>query len=115
MDKENSKRNKIIFLISTVIILLVVLIGYLFFVSKHNPANFRTGDITKHSSEIYSTTNTNFISLPIPIGAYSVADVSSTVCGLATEKGIVGSADDLKSFNDPHRYLAQLIWFGGDG
>jgi len=60
-------------------------------------------------------TSTNFISIPIPIGSYSIANVSSSFCGVATESGIVGNVDDPRSFSNPRRYLAQLIWFGDDG
>lgn len=71
--------------------------------------------IVKFYNKKNNQANINFISLSIPIGVYSTADVSSTVCGIATKSWIVGSIDDSKSFSDPHHYLAQLIWFGSNG
>lgn len=78
-------------------------------------AVFTSGCIQERSTITPNETSTNFIYIPIPIGSYSVADVPLTSCGVVSERGVVGSIDDSRSFEDPHHYLAQLIWFGGDG
>ena len=45
-----------------------------------------------------------------PIGAYVNAEVAPT-CGLASETGVIGLFDDPRSFYEPDRLHAQLIWF----
>ena len=49
------------------------------------------------------------IHIQMPVGAFTNHHVVSP-CGLATEDGIIGDYDDLISFYDPGRYLAQLVW-----
>lgn len=48
--------------------------------------------------------------ISMPIGAYTRADVVPT-CGLIGEIGIIGLMDDPRSFFEPERFYAQLIWF----
>ena len=49
------------------------------------------------------------IVVQMPVGAFTSHQVVSP-CGLAAEDGIIGDYDDLISFYDPGRYLAQLVW-----
>ncbi|MGP4079124.1 ArsR/SmtB family transcription factor [Pseudalkalibacillus sp. R45] len=51
-----------------------------------------------------------FITLEMPIGDYVHCDVEPT-CGLASERGIISLIDDQRSFFEPDRKEAQLIWF----
>lgn len=46
----------------------------------------------------------------IPIGNYFLIDGTPT-CGLATEKGVIGSRDDPRVFWENERINAQLLWF----
>jgi len=73
------------------------------------------GCLQNQNTKNPNATSINFVSIPIPVGSYSVAEIYSTYCGIVTETGIIGNIDDSRSFNDPHRYLAQLIWFGSNG
>jgi predicted transcriptional regulator len=50
------------------------------------------------------------IELTMPIGAFVDCQVSPT-CGLAGESRIIGLFDDPRSFYEPDRLNAQLIWF----
>lgn len=50
------------------------------------------------------------IELTMPIGAFVDAQVLPT-CGIATETRIIGLFDDPRSFYEPDRIHAQLIWF----
>ncbi len=49
-------------------------------------------------------------SISIPVGQYCAIDGKPT-CGLATEKDVIGVFDDPRSFWDPERTNAQLLWF----
>jgi predicted transcriptional regulator len=46
----------------------------------------------------------------MPIGLYSDCEVRPT-CGLAGEDSIIGYLDDPRSFYEPDKALAQLLWF----
>ncbi len=46
----------------------------------------------------------------IPVGYYCLIDGTPT-CGLATEKGVIGSRDDPRVFWENERINAQLLWF----
>jgi predicted transcriptional regulator len=46
----------------------------------------------------------------MPIGAYSQFDVEPS-CGLAGQDGLIGLLDDLQTFAEPERLVAQLLWF----
>jgi len=48
--------------------------------------------------------------ISMPIGNYIDCQVTPT-CGLAGNQGIIGLLDDPKSFYEPDRIYAQLIWF----
>ncbi|MDN4075391.1 ArsR/SmtB family transcription factor [Fictibacillus terranigra] len=51
-----------------------------------------------------------FITLEMPIGHYVHCEVEPT-CGLASERSIISILDDQRSFFEPERKEAQLIWF----
>ncbi|SDM71838.1 Predicted transcriptional regulator [Fictibacillus solisalsi] len=51
-----------------------------------------------------------FITLEMPIGNYVQCEVEPT-CGLASENGIISIIDDQRSFFEPDRKDAQIIWF----
>ena len=59
-------------------------------------------------SEVDSVNRT--ATLEMPIGNYFNCDVTPT-CGLANEKGPIGSYDSATAFFAPNRTSAQLIWF----
>jgi len=89
------KMNKFIFLS---ILGVILLLGSFYLFTIHNT--------NLHAS------NTNFISIPIPVGAYSNYSLDDQ----AYPYGAVDR--DLKeklSLDSPYRYLAQLIWFEGSG
>jgi len=94
MSKGKNKKKKIIFLFFIAIILLGLLVVYSFTIYRHNSNDF----------------GTNFVSIPIPIGAYSSYDVEHQPNGIIDE-----NKNDKLTFDNPNHYLAQLIWFGEDG
>ena len=49
-------------------------------------------------------------SYSIPVGSYCLIEGTPT-CGLATEKGVIGSRDDPQVFWETERVNAQLLWF----
>ncbi|ADQ13610.1 ArsR/SmtB family transcription factor [Halanaerobium hydrogeniformans] len=53
----------------------------------------------------------NLIETSMPIGNYKDFEVTPT-CGLASEKGVIGELDDVKSFLNPNHTHAQILWFG---
>lgn len=69
-------------------------------------------------SRIVMDTNTNLdlqrtgnsIAVSMPIGQFSSAQVAPT-CGILSESAIIGEMDDPRSFYEPDRVNAQLIWF----
>lgn len=48
-------------------------------------------------------------SYAIPVGSYCLIDGKPT-CGLATERGVIGSRDDPQVFWETERFNAQLLW-----
>jgi predicted transcriptional regulator len=52
----------------------------------------------------------NHVVIPMPIGHFFDFDVSPT-CGLVSDTAIIGELDDPRSFYEPDRVSAQLIWF----
>ncbi|PYI53967.1 ArsR/SmtB family transcription factor [Paenibacillus flagellatus] len=46
----------------------------------------------------------------MPVGLYSDCDVRPT-CGVLSDEGIVGYLDDPRSFYEPDKVRAQLLWF----
>lgn len=88
-------------------------LGVMLFLTFSLVASILLAD-NNYNSSVRNDHSTNFISVPIPIGSYSGEKIASP-CGIVTEEGILGSVDDPKVFDDPHHYLAQLIWFGGYG
>ncbi len=52
----------------------------------------------------------NFVLIPMPIGHFFDFKISPT-CGILSDSGIIGEFDDAKSFLEPERTQAQLIWF----
>jgi len=61
----------------------------------------------------FNSPSTNLISVAIPIGAY-FEKVIHPPCGFITHDEVL-PFDDPKVFDNPKHYLAQLIWFGGEG
>ena len=55
-------------------------------------------------------TGGQFRQIHMPIGQYTLCEARPT-CGLAAEDGIIGYLDDPRSFYEPERVRAQLIWF----
>jgi len=52
----------------------------------------------------------NHIDLQVPIGQYVDCQMKPT-CGLAGADGLIGYLDDPRSFFEPQRMEAQLLWF----
>jgi len=46
----------------------------------------------------------------IPVGSYCLIEGTPT-CGLATERGVIGSRDDPQVFWETERFNAHLLWF----
>jgi predicted transcriptional regulator len=56
------------------------------------------------------TVQENIISIKMPIGEFVNVDIEPT-CGLLSHTGIIHSQDDVRSFYEPERKQAQLLWF----
>ncbi len=52
----------------------------------------------------------NFVSIPMPIGHFIDCSVSPT-CGMVGDSSIIGEVDDPRTFYEPERFSAQLLWF----
>lgn len=52
----------------------------------------------------------NTYEFSIPIGQYTKFDVKPT-CGLASAQKIIGQFDEVRSFMEPERMAAQILWF----
>lgn len=52
----------------------------------------------------------NYVTTSMPIGHFFDFEVAPT-CGLVSETSIIGEFDDTRSFSEPNRVNAQLIWF----
>jgi predicted transcriptional regulator len=63
-------------------------------------------DLTEHPLEAID----HFRLIQMPIGHYTQCEAAPT-CGLASEVGIIGYLDDPRSFYEPDKVRAQLIWF----
>lgn len=50
------------------------------------------------------------IELSMPVGAFAEFDVHPT-CGMLSSTGVIGMFDDARSFYEPERIGAQLLWF----
>ena len=50
------------------------------------------------------------IELSMPVGAFAEFDVHPT-CGMLSATGVIGMFDDARSFYEPERIDAQLLWF----
>lgn len=61
-------------------------------------------DITKPVDD------TNVFSTQIRVGQFSSHDVCPT-CGLATSESVVGVLDDIRYFDHPDRFNADIMWF----
>lgn len=53
---------------------------------------------------------TNVFNTQIRVGQFSSHDVCPT-CGLATSESVVGVLDDIRYFDHPDRFNADIIWF----
>ena len=53
---------------------------------------------------------TNVFSTQIRVGQFSSHNVCPT-CGLATSESVVGVLDDIRYFDHPDRFNADIIWF----
>ncbi len=54
--------------------------------------------------------NQNVYSTDLCIGHYSKAEVCPT-CGLASATSVIGEVDDVRYFDHPNRYNAEILWF----
>lgn len=54
--------------------------------------------------------NTNIINTEIKVGQFSSHDVCPT-CGMATRQSVIGSLDDIRYFDHPDRFNADIMWF----
>lgn len=52
----------------------------------------------------------NFVSILMPIGHFIDCSVSPT-CGMVGDSSIIGEVDDPRTFYEPERFSAQLLWF----
>lgn len=52
--------------------------------------------------------------ISMPVGLYTDCSVQPT-CGLVGREGVIGCADDPRSFFLPERTEAELLWFSGTG
>ncbi|MCX7714387.1 MAG: helix-turn-helix domain-containing protein [Clostridia bacterium] len=64
-------------------------------------------EIAFPSGSSYSCDYHNF---SLPIGHYTKFDVRPT-CGLASQEKIIGQFDEVRSFLEPERVDAQILWF----
>ncbi len=48
--------------------------------------------------------------IDMPIGGYFDVNVTPT-CGIVDENGFIGKDDDIRTFLNPDRFQAQLLWF----
>lgn len=56
------------------------------------------------------TTPTTVVEVPMPIGAYTHAEIQPT-CGLASASRLIGYLDDPLSYYEPEHIRAGLLWF----
>ncbi|CAG7610771.1 hypothetical protein PAESOLCIP111_01285 [Paenibacillus solanacearum] len=63
-----------------------------------------------HLGAIPEAGDTNYCHISMPIGHYVDCGIRPT-CGLASETGIIGFFDDPRSFYEPDKVNAQLLWF----
>ena len=54
--------------------------------------------------------NTNIFNTEIKVGRFSSHDVYPT-CGMATPQSVIGSLDDIRYFDHPDRFNADIMWF----
>lgn len=54
--------------------------------------------------------NTNIFNTEIKVGRFSSHDVCPT-CGMATRQSVIGSLDDIRYFDHPDRFNADIMWF----
>ena len=52
----------------------------------------------------------NVFSTQIRVGQFSLHDVYPT-CGLATSSSVIGDVDDIRYFDHPDRFNADIVWF----
>lgn len=105
-DMQINKRN--ILIIS--IICILVILGIIFFIRSRGLSHNRPSKVESRPISSASTQTDNFISIPIPVGAYSSYSTDHQPKGIIDE-----NKDDKLSFDSKNHYLAQLVWFGQDG
>lgn len=54
--------------------------------------------------------NNNIFNTEIKVGQFSSHDVCPT-CGMATRQSVIGSLDDIRYFDHPDRFNADIMWF----
>lgn len=54
--------------------------------------------------------NNNVFNTEIKVGQFSSHDVCPT-CGMATRQSVIGSLDDIRYFDHPDRFNADIMWF----
>ena len=57
-----------------------------------------------------SIDSTNVFQTQIRVGQFSCYDVCPT-CGVATSESVIGEMDDVRYFDHPDRFNADLVWF----
>ncbi|MDB5054824.1 MAG: putative transcriptional regulator [Bacilli bacterium] len=63
-------------------------------------------------SDFRSTTSSETSAqVSLPIGQFSDAQISGAHCGILSDKSIIGEMDEPRSFFEPDRVNAHLIWF----
>ncbi len=55
--------------------------------------------------------DTNVLTLQMPIGGYSIAEDIQPTCGIVGDKAYICDMDDPRGFYVTNRFSAQLIWF----
>ena len=84
-------------------VILVVILGGLFLYFQKNQSSPSVNLPPEQISQ-------NWISLPIPVGAFSSYEAPNQPQGIIDAK-----EEDKLSFDKNNHYLAQLVWFGKDG
>jgi predicted transcriptional regulator len=51
------------------------------------------------------------VSVSLPIGQFSDVQIGGAPCGILSDESIIGEMDEPRSFFEPDRVNAQLIWF----
>ena len=85
---------------------------FLYILKSSNEISIKPASTSSQSSSPSSSSlsSWNFISIPIPVGAYSSYSVEHQPSGIIGE-----NQKDKLEINKPNHFLGQLVWFGEDG